>query len=279
MSAEASARQEALRRMETTMVGLTMNQLFKLIGRDRFRSFPDDYLVLDTETTGVDFKQDLIWQVGHCLVNGRRPGDRGGVLLDWTRHPKINQAWLKQRLVDTKQKVEFDRDGRPTGKTYHISYERMAAEGVEPEPILREYLNWLREAHQDRLFFIAHNGYRFDAAMFQAHFDRFLGQRWLFDEWELFDTGMVEKASQAMMAPWPTDTMRSFAKRVDSQRLRGIKWSLDQHCVPRYKLVERHHLDMAAAHDAGFDCYLCHLLFEHWRELAAEQAKQAATGA
>jgi DNA polymerase III epsilon subunit-like protein len=267
-------RQEALKLLETTMVGLTMNQMFKLM-KGRFRSF-DDYLVIDTETTGVNFEHDLIWQVGHCLVKGRQPVNRGGALLDWARHPLIDQGWLKQRLLDTKRMVEFDRDGKPTGKTYHISYERMADEGVEPEPVLSEYLKWLRQGHEEKMFFVAHNGYRFDARMLQEHFNRFLREPWGFDDWELFDTGMVEKASQAMMGPWPTDTMRSFARRVDSQRLRGIRWNLDQHCVPRYRLAEKHGLDMTAAHDASFDSYLCHLLFEHWRALAAENEKRAA---
>jgi len=257
------------------MIGLTMNRLFDFIGKDRFRSFPHDYLVLDIETTGLCPETDLIWQVGHCLVTGSKPVDRGGALLDWTRHKKIDQGWLKQRLIDTKQQVEF-RDGRPTGKTYHINYQKMRAEGVDPEPVLASYLKWLREAHEDKLFFVAHNGYNFDAVRLAGHFKRFLKEDWAFDDWELFDTGMVEKASQAMMYPRSDDTMRSFSEYVGSARLRGVRWALDVWCVPRYGLAEKHGLDMNAAHDAGFDCYLCHLLFEHWRGLAGGQAKKPA---
>lgn len=270
MGAERLSRQDAYKSLEATMVRVTMNALFKLM-EPRFHGFPNNYLVIDTETTGVDFKDDLIWQVGHCLVKDGTVADRGNFLLDWTTHPAIDQAWLRQRLIDTKQAVEYTRDGHPTGKTYHINYDRMAAEGVAPEPVLQQYLEWFKEIRESRLFFIAHNGYHFDANMLESHFRRFLKDPWAFNDWEMFDTGMVEKAAQSSLVPWAGETVRDFSRRAYAQWLRGIRWALDTHCVPKYDLVAKYGLDMSAAHDAGFDAYVTHLLFSTWREGLAPQ--------
>jgi DNA polymerase III epsilon subunit-like protein len=249
------------------MVHMTVKRLFALM-EGRFRNFPNDYLVLDTETTGVVFGDDLIWQIGHCFVRNSLPVDRGNVLLDWTRHPRVQQNWLRQRIEATRRHVEYDKDGRPTGKKFHITYERMRDEGVSPEPILQEYLAWFEELHEDQVFFVAHNGYHFDAEMLTSHFWRFLGKRWGFDDGELMDTGMVLKAAQSSLVPWTGETLQDFSRRAYSQRLRGVRWALDQYAVPKFGLDKKYGLDMSQAHDAGFDAYVTHLLFQEFVEFA-----------
>ena len=249
--AELMTPQEAYHAMERQMIQMIVRGLFEIM-RGRFRDFPNNYLAVDTETTGVSLDEDLIWQAGHCLVRDRVIANKDGFILDWTRHPSVDQNWLKARLEETKQRVEFDAEGRPTGRKFHISYERMAKEGVEPEPILESYLAWFKELRQDGYFLVAHNGYQLDANMFQAHFRWLFDDQFTFGEFEIFDSGMVCKAAQANLVPWPGDSVKDFCQRAYSQRLKGVKWSLGGYAVPTFGLDKKHNLNMNEAHDASF---------------------------
>src|SRR5215471_18744769 len=112
--------------MERLMIQTTVKSLYERM-RSRFRDFPFINLAVDTETTGVSFDDDLIWQAGHCLVKDRALVNKDGFILDWTRHPAVDQGWLRARLEETRRHVEQDAEGRPTGRTFQISYEKMAA--------------------------------------------------------------------------------------------------------------------------------------------------------
>lgn len=248
--------------------GLLLAKTVKLLlgmMEGRFRNFPNDYMVIDTETTGVVSGTDLITQLGCVLVLDGEPSETSTVL-NWTRHPAINQQWLRERLLATKQQVEQDRDGRPTGKTYHTTYESLQ-QGEDPATALREYCELIERARTDGLFVVAHNG-TFDLRFLQHHFDRFVGAKFDLGDYDMFDTGVCVKAAQASMAPWKEDTPRSFAARVASARLKGVFWSLDGFCMKHFGLVEKHGLDTAKAHTAGFDCTVTHLLFQSLLEAA-----------
>jgi DNA polymerase III epsilon subunit-like protein len=262
--------QEAYLAMERLMVQTTVKSLFERM-RGRFRDFPNNYLAVDTETTGVSFDDDLIWQVGHCLVKDGKVANRDGFVLNWVGFPGIDSCWLKERIEDTRRNVEFDAEGRPTGRKFHISYERMAKEGVEPEPILRGYLEWFKELREQGYFFVAHNGYQFDANMFQAHFRWLFDDQFTFGEFEIFDSGMVCKAAQSNLVPWPGDSVKGFCQRAYSERLKGVRWSLGGYAVPTFGLDKKHNLNMTEAHDASFDAYVCHLLFEDMKDMTEAQ--------
>jgi len=249
------------------MVTQTLNMVFKIMARAKqFSNFPDDYLVIDIETSGVNFDTDLILGLGYSLVIARKEVDRGNFVLDWTRHPDVDQQWLIRRMAETKQNVEFS-GGQPTGKIYHFSYDRLRNEGSDPIEVLREYLNLLHDISNNKQFFVAHNGYHFDACVLSEHFDTFLKQQFNFDDYELLDTGMIEKGSRASMIPWEGDSVRSWSERVYRQRMKGVSWALDKHCIPYYGIDKKYNIDLTKAHDAGFDCWMTHLLLEHWRDL------------
>src|SRR5262245_35937450 len=129
------ARQEALRtnrKLELRMISETVGGLFDLM-KPHFDGFPDNYLVFDLETTGLNPKKDLAVQLGYCLVKGGKPVDQMGVLLNWTMVPQLvpTPERFKLKLEEIKERVEF-KNGIPTGKKYHITYERMMDEGVNP---------------------------------------------------------------------------------------------------------------------------------------------------
>lgn len=276
------ARQDAIRayrELELRMIRDTVNGLFNLM-RPHYDDFPKNYVVFDLETTGINPTKDLIVQLGWCIVKDGKEDDRGGAILKWplfTKHVP-NPARFKLKLEEVKNKVEW-RDGKPTGKKYHFDFERVMDEGVDPMFVLEAANDILHGAREKKMFFIAHNGYHFDVPFLEGHFDFFLGKdnkfgnmprpTFHFGDNELFDTGMVEKGSQCQMIPWLTDTVRSWSLRTQRERIKNVKWALDTSCVPRYDLDKRYNLNIKEAHDAGFDCYVCHLLFQEYVRIAS----------
>jgi DNA polymerase III epsilon subunit-like protein len=226
---------------------------------DHFGPIPDHYLVIDVETSGLDTSEDLILQIGWCEVWDRKVHDNGGVVLDWTRHRYTNQAWLESKLNRTRRIMESK------GSRYHWT-PAVLSQGIDPIQALADLF-----AHMNRpdiLCLVGHNAWGYDARIIESQFRRFLYQECEFDPHSLWDTGAFEKASQLGTLPKPGENLATFCKRVLAFPKKGIKWSLSDHCVERYKLRERHSLDTSRAHTAPYDALVTSLLLETFRELA-----------
>jgi DNA polymerase III epsilon subunit-like protein len=246
----------------------TIKSLFAIM-KDKFRNFPKNYLVFDVETTGTVCGKDLITDIGHTLVTDGEVTDKNSVLLDWTRHERVDQSWLQERMLQTKRFVEITKDGRKSGKTYHGSYELLRNEGVPPEDALKAYRDMFESTRRDGLFFVAHNGISFDCPLLENHFVQYLDQPWEFADGEVFDSGMVCKATQIAMTVWHGESVREFSRRVAAHRMKGVFWNLENFAVQKYKLQEKYNLDASQAHTALHDSYVTHLLF---KELTAQVA-------
>ena len=233
----------------------------------RFGPFPSTYLVFDSETTGTRVGTDLIGEIGFCMVSDGKITDNFSVLINWF-DGTADTEWLRGRLEDTRRQVEFDRDGRPTGRHYQLSEEGMRR-GVPAHEAMQICAEVFTAARVDNLPLVAHNGIAFDVPMLQYHFQRWLSCSWDPGENGIIDTGIIVKASQGNMIPESHDSIRSYCSRVAAQRWRGVYWALDRYCVPKWNLAEKHNLDMSRAHGAAFDTYLAHLVFEEIRSLAA----------
>jgi DNA polymerase III epsilon subunit-like protein len=229
--------------------------------RDKYMAFPDHYLVFDVETTGLICGYDLVTQVGWCMVMDRVPIENGATVLDWTRVPEIDQEWLRSRMEQAKRQMEA------RGKQYHMTYDRMREEGQDPRIVLDVLASMLYEALDRCDPIMGHNSWGFDVPMLRAHFERW-GQDFVFPEDNVLDTGSMEKASQLDLFPEPGESLGAFFRRVHKRWSAGVLWSLDRYCTPKYKLIEKHHLDPEKAHDAGFDSLVTHHLFETYRNLA-----------
>lgn len=241
-----------------------MDQFFERM-LTQFGNTPDDYVVFDAETTGPIVGTDLITQAGLCIVKNRQCVHRDVRVLNWADSDLINRDWLAERMAKTKEIMESK------GKTYHTTFDLLRT-GDDPRTVLRDYAEIFEDAREKGFYFVGHNVWNFDRKIFCHHWSRFTPEDPQFDwgENELFDTGMVAKAIQIGSYPWSNDTIKSWAARVGAVRAKGVFWALDNYCVPTYKLAEKHNLDMASAHDAGFDCYVTHLLFEEFRQMAEE---------
>ncbi len=235
--------------------------------RRRFRApLPSNYCCWDLETTGFRRDDDLILEIGHCVVHDREPVHRASTLLDWTRSKHVHQGWLKEHLEQVKKDVEFDADGNPSGRHFHITYDRLRNEGKQPEEVLAFYFDLFARIHNGGGFFLGQNSYAFDAEFFACQTEEFLGERFEFDSDVMIDVGGLEKSSQLGMIAFDDETLRTYFKRVAHYVRKGVKWNIE-HCAAKYNLEEIYGIDLKLLHGAGEDSHVCHLVFEEMRKI------------
>lgn len=235
--------------------------------KNRFRAgLPSNYLCWDLEATGFSRDDDLIVEIGHCVVHDRKPVQRMATLLDWTRSEHVNQDWLRDKLNYVKKCVETDEDGNPNGRRFDITYERLRKEGVPPEDAFEYYFDLFARVHNGGGFFVGQNVYAFDAEMFAAQTAEFLGEAFKFEPDVMIDVGALEKATQLGMGVFDDETLKDYFKRVASFNRKGVKWNIE-HCVNKYKLPELYGIKAEELHGAGEDSYVCHLVYEEIRNI------------
>ncbi len=230
--------------------------------------FPNTYVVFDLETTGNNLKSDLILQLGYLVVVDGVPREKAVAhLLDWTANEKVDQNYLRQRIVDTGEHM------RRRGSDYNFTYEALS-DGVDPISVLRGCLDESKKWQTSGLPVVVHNGYQFDLRMLEIHFGYFLDDPFKFDDNLVIDTGLVEKAIQAqpkkLLMPKSGNALKDFYDQTAATFLKA-PWSLTRHCVPKYRLDTKYDIDVRNAHTADFDCTLTHLLYQEYRKLALEK--------
>jgi DNA polymerase III alpha subunit (gram-positive type) len=224
--------------------------------------YPENYLYIDTETTGKDFGIDLITEVGWAIIRNRQVVDYGGQLLNWAAVLPANQwSWVVNRIGETQQAMQ------EKGRAFHVTPELLLTEGVNPYHALDIYSQIIQDAVYNDQLILGHNAWFFDWHMIDSNLNRFLGQRIPWHANAIVDTGLIERAAQMGRLPWPGDTLDRWQFRA-SQYPYYTKWNLDDHCLRKYRLAERFGLDVGQFHRTGYDCIAGHLLFETYREIA-----------
>lgn len=228
----------------------------------RYFRFPTTYLVLDTETTGFSKTDDFLVDVGWAVVQNGRIVNHTNLLLDWSKLPGIDHNFIRNRLLY--QAEQYRQQGRP----HYYSWERLCAEGHHPLEVIHSYAHLIYE-HITRgdSMLVGHGFWRFDRDVIDSHTTQFLNGYLL--PWKMnsiFDTGLLEKAAQINSPPRSGETLDEWQRRVDRAGSK-VKWNMERHCVPKYRLVERYNVDMRAMHTAGFDCLMIHLLFDTYKQL------------
>ena len=230
-----------------------MNALQELISEVSSRCpgkrLPDSYLVVDVETSGFYHtpqpgqEQHVIVQIGCAAVQKRQMVE--------------NMALFIKRPAGT-MKGEAK---RVTG----ITDELLAAKGVDPAEAYSKFLALFQLFREEGCMFMGHNMISFDAPFIYTDFKRH-GFAFQFGHLEYIDTGMIFKAAQMRTVPGPTEDLHKFFVRIKNTRSR-VHWNLTE-ATQMLNVDKKHGLDMAGAHDAGFDCKVTHLLFEELRLLA-----------
>lgn len=249
------------------IVNLWSKHFTKLYGHH----FPESYLCVDTEYTGGNAEKDLIYEIGHVMVENRQVVDKLSVVIDWTDHPIVPEDWVRHAL----RRAELRR--QEVGQKMHVTWKVMKEEGVKPEEALQFYWELFRRIKERNLVFVAHHGYFADERMLKGHFEGFMGKQFRFGENGMFDTGAIEKASQcvecqdpmitarrSVWIPQPADTLESYFRRVVYAPAKGIFWNLE-HCAQKYDLYRKFALDPEGHHTADFDALVCHYLMEEFR--------------
>lgn len=223
-------------------------------------ALPRTYCAWDTETTGFDKSEDLIIDIGHCLVRDSVVVHRMSAVLDWTQLPEyISEDWLDKKLANVRK--HLSEDGRVW--PYDVAY--LKENGKNPLEVLQLYYDLFNDLQTNKGFFIGQNVYNFDAKMLAHHFKEWLGKDFNFDPNIMFDVGLVEKASFTGQLPFADEPVMQFFNRVAGYRVRGLRWNI-QTCLERYDLIKEHDLDIKELHGAAADSYACHLLYEKLRE-------------
>jgi len=241
-------------------------QHFDRYFQKRFRAGLPSNCCWDLETTGFSRDDDLILEIGHCVVHDREPVHRMSTFLDWTRSKHVDQRWLKDKLDYVKKRVETDEDGKPTGKKFHISYDTLREQGIPPEEALEYYYDLFEQIHEGGGFFIGQNSYGFDVEFFASHTDEFLGKMFEFNPDIMIDVGALEKSTQVGLIVFDDESLKTYFKRVAGYQRRGVKWNLE-FCADKYKLESLYGIDLEKLHGAAEDSYVCHLIYEEIRKL------------
>ena len=223
--------------------------------------WPDDYLVVDTETTGLDPDADWPVQVGWCAVAGRRPLVNAAAALNWPDAlPAPALASFEDRLWRTARKMAA------RGNRYPWTVALLREKGVQPAAGLARAF----AARPPGGHYVAHYGWGFDYPLV----GRVAADLGLDDfappHEHLWDTAMLVKACQTGLVPKPNEPLRRFLGRLNDAAPRG-RYSLTA-CVSIFDLAAA---GAAAkeAHDAGYDAWLSHLVFERLRDGAEKEAK------
>ncbi len=226
-------------------------------------AFPDTFIVLDLETSGYSKDRDFIVDAGWAVVKNRQVVHSTSLLLDWSRVPNVDHAFLKSQL--RRQAADYAQQGRP----HYYSWDRLCSEGEDPADVLFNYTKLIYDHLQDPdARIVGHGFWRFDRGFIDGHTRRFQqGYQLPWRKNSIFDTGLLEKAAQICSLPRAEDTLDDWMQRINNANVKGVKWNLENHCAPKYRLAERYQLNMQNMHTAGFDCVLTACLLDTFQQL------------
>lgn len=235
--------------------------------------FPNNYTTFDLETNGLARETSLICTAGYSVVRDGVIAETQQIILDWTRHPDIDQLWLQRTLLETERAMHRQ------GKNFYHNYNYLRQHGVDPQQAIAQLLQRIETAENDGEMLVAHNGWRFDVELLQQHFHNYLGIAYRFEDNMVYDSGVAEKASQLELRdnplPFPDESLREWGWRVGELRRRGIMWALDAHCEAKYGLLAQAGLGPEHHHMSGPDSQLLHYLVQEHRNLADLVTDQA----
>jgi hypothetical protein len=227
--------------------------------------------MVDIEGTGFA-QDDLIVEIGHCLVVDRRPKSRASVYLDWTKLG-VSPKWIDFRLQNVKRNIEYDRQGNRTGFRFDLTAAHLQEHGHHPAHALEFYAHFFNELRSWKCCLAGHSVLQFDFPRLKLAYKDILGV----DDFipggdEVIDCGLIELGNglhECLNCPKPRffrhEPLQEFWKR-----LRGAaglaRWGLG-YCLEKYGLLDSV-VAKTQLHTALMDPYAEHLLLERQRETA-----------
>jgi len=232
---------------------------------------PEDYLVIDLETTGLNPASPAVLptQVGSCLVLGRQIAEAHAALVDWGKSPHVDP---EQFYADVEKTCTKMRERGAAG----IAVAQVQEFGRPPQQVLDEYRAKLVACLEMGMPVVGHNIVAYDLPILERIFPLTFGDqgRMVFDLNRVIDSGMLCLAWFAGCVPPTVDWARDDYYSVIKQRQFKRKWNLG-HCVETFGLARKHAADLQNAHDALADCRMVHYLIEEFRDRAFAPAVPA----
>jgi len=228
---------------------------------DEFGKLPRNYLAVDTETSGVDPRQDYILQLGFCKVADSQAKLYGSLTIDWT------QVLNRSQLQDLERRMDGARTAmQKRGKQYDWTIDSLTKHGKHPREIAKRFLAQVG----DDWAFAAHYGFLLDYPIIGKFLQQY-GEKPFAPELEkMIDTGLLVKAGFIGVSPEQHEDMMSYVKRVDTVRA-APRHSME-HCVDYFDLVKQGAVKKNL-HDAGYDAWCVHLLVEKMRSYVPEHMR------
>jgi DNA polymerase III epsilon subunit-like protein len=203
--------------------------------------FPDDYVVIDTETSGLDPVKDRILEIGVIEIKNRKS--------------KAVGAWILNPHFPYKTFVVSEEITKITGIT-----SEMVANGKDPKRILK----WLRDRYDDS-FIYAHNGIKFDMLFMERECSiQGIEQ---FKRTKFLDSAAIFKACRLKILYKLNDmTFFDFATMVLETRVFGVYFNLGYCC----KVLDIDVTDLGNAHRAKADVMMTQRVIEALRVKLSE---------
>lgn len=252
------------------------HNLARLVGPE-FK-LPRKFMAFDLETTPpVEPPYGFIWQIGVCEVENGRP-------LAGQEHGKATYLKLSETVL-LSNRFELDRRSKRLAETFHVSaYEavKLAEEdyletqkllGVDPALGIANTVTTMRQYLKEGWPIIGQNLISFDCPFWKTECER-KGVDFDFPAEGVIDVGMIIKASKLGRRIMDRETSRDFYRQVGSTRAKGVYYAIERFCMPYWDLVARYKLDVSAAHDAGYDCFMTAIiLHELLADARAEEVR------
>lgn len=252
-------------------------------------------LLLDSESTGFSKEHNRIVQLGQLLVHNAQAKleDATDVYIQTPYDPVtwgavyLREGFKKQAISrgfwSTAMVAEIDANAgsclgcpsvpidvqmavNPKGKRIHcnayditgIAPAKTMSHGRDRVEVFTALRDLLVACFEAKVPIMGHNIVNFDLPFIEAECVR-AGIRPAPIDWEfVVDTGYLIKAAGLQQCPHPFEDRRTFYRRMNGNRAKGLTWSLTE-CLKAFGIESP---DARQHSSAGYDCYLVHQLAE-----------------
>jgi DNA polymerase III epsilon subunit-like protein len=228
-------------------------------------TLPDNYIVIDIETTGFNPVDNDVWQVG-CIVNGVNRKELDITINIGEEAALANTFELNRRAKEIIATEGFSAEDASVMAIE--SYLNQISTGISQDEAINIVGSLCQGACHSGYWFAGHNFIRFDIPFLNRKFVQF-GHNFVFPDRNLIDTGMLVKSAIMKRRKLASESNKLFYTNVANIRAKGVYYALDKYCIPEFNLVDKYNI-CGSSHDALFDCLVTEKLIEELVSLASE---------
>lgn len=220
---------------------------------------PENYLVFDLETTGLEFRDGVIWQIGmHPVMGGKPLAEKGmSIFLDTPESTlRANTFEIKRRARAINE--EYSPGEYAAAESGYI--DEVRSQGVSRAEGFAAAIDMLSSYVSAGWPIVGQNLVHFDVPFFENDSLRH-GTGFRFPYEGVIDVGVLIKSAKLQMRSIARENLREFTNRVSSIRAKGVYYAIERFCVPYWQLDTRFGVDLHKAHNAGYDCWITDLIF------------------